>query len=155
MNWEAIGAVGEIFGALAVFVSLVYLGVQTRQNTRALKSSAFHQVRESFSDVSLALVQDPSLITLLGRINKVDPSLTEEDIARYNFFLTTFLRRGESAYFQSSQGALEQESWFGIRQTIIRVLSNQHGRDFWDSESGRFTSEYVSALNTELSKSNV
>ena len=34
MNWDAIGAVGEIFGAIAVFVSLIYLAVQTRNNTR-------------------------------------------------------------------------------------------------------------------------
>ena len=32
MNWDAIGAVGEILGALAVFISLVYLAVQVRQN---------------------------------------------------------------------------------------------------------------------------
>ncbi len=40
MNWEAIGAVGEIAGAAAVFASLVYLSLQIRQNTRAIRGSA-------------------------------------------------------------------------------------------------------------------
>jgi hypothetical protein len=35
MNWEAIGAIGEVLGALAVIVTLVYLAVQIRQNTAA------------------------------------------------------------------------------------------------------------------------
>jgi len=37
MNWEALGAIGEIVGAVAVVVTLVYLAVQIRQNTRSAK----------------------------------------------------------------------------------------------------------------------
>ena len=40
MNWEAIGAVGETVGALAVLVTLVYLAVQIRQNTKAVQAAA-------------------------------------------------------------------------------------------------------------------
>lgn len=40
MNWEAIGAVGEILGALAVVVTLVYLSVQIRQNSRMIQRDA-------------------------------------------------------------------------------------------------------------------
>lgn len=35
MNWEAIGAVGEIVGAIAVVVTLVYLTNQVRRGTAA------------------------------------------------------------------------------------------------------------------------
>ena len=34
INWEAIGAVGEVVGALAVVVSIVYLAIQIRQSGR-------------------------------------------------------------------------------------------------------------------------
>ncbi len=30
MNWDAIGALGEILGASAVFASLIYLAIQIR-----------------------------------------------------------------------------------------------------------------------------
>jgi len=40
MNWEAIGAIGEVLGALGVIVTLVYLAFQIRQNTSALKLNA-------------------------------------------------------------------------------------------------------------------
>ena len=36
MNWEAIGAIGEIIGAAGVIITLLYLASQLRQNTRAL-----------------------------------------------------------------------------------------------------------------------
>ena len=40
MNWEAIGAVGEVVGAIAVVATLVYLATQIRQNTKTVKNSS-------------------------------------------------------------------------------------------------------------------
>ena len=37
MNWEAIGAIGEIVGAAAVVFSLTYLALQLRANTRTMR----------------------------------------------------------------------------------------------------------------------
>ena len=37
MNWEAIGAIGEVLGAIGVIVTLAYLAVQIRQNTRDIR----------------------------------------------------------------------------------------------------------------------
>jgi hypothetical protein len=38
MNWDAIGAISETVGAIAVVVSLVYLAVQIKKNTNLAKS---------------------------------------------------------------------------------------------------------------------
>ena len=50
MNWEAIGAVAEALGALAVVVTLIYLSTQIRQNSRVISlnetSFALQNVRE-------------------------------------------------------------------------------------------------------------
>jgi len=40
MNWEAIGALGEWAGALAVIATLVYLAIQVRQNSASIRSTA-------------------------------------------------------------------------------------------------------------------
>jgi len=40
MNWDAVGAVGEILGALAVFISLLYLALQVRQNSAQVELQA-------------------------------------------------------------------------------------------------------------------
>ena len=36
MNWDALGAIGELAGATAVFASLVYLALQIRLRTLQL-----------------------------------------------------------------------------------------------------------------------
>ncbi len=39
MNWEAIGAIGELLGAVAVVLTLAYLAVQVRQNSENLNQN--------------------------------------------------------------------------------------------------------------------
>ena len=46
MEWEAIGAVAEIMGAIAVLITVGYLAVQIGQNTRALKTTALSSLRD-------------------------------------------------------------------------------------------------------------
>lgn len=39
MNWDMLSAIGEILGSVAVFVTLVYLTIQTRQSTAAIRAN--------------------------------------------------------------------------------------------------------------------
>ena len=41
MNWEALGAIGELIGALAVVITLGFLIAQLRLNTRALEENEY------------------------------------------------------------------------------------------------------------------
>ena len=46
MNWDAIGAIGEIVGAAAVVASLLYLATQFRASSREAKASALEKAVE-------------------------------------------------------------------------------------------------------------
>ena len=139
------GAVAELLGAAAVFLSLIYLAVQTRQNTQALRSAAFHQVRDSFSEVSLAISQNPELLDLIVRTVRGEEISDAEQI-QVSFIFTTMTRKGESAYFQSNEGTLQSESWLGIRATLLGLFANPRGVAWLESVGDRFTKEYLDDL---------
>ena len=40
MNWDALGALAEAVGALAVIITLIYLALQTRDNVKVMRSRA-------------------------------------------------------------------------------------------------------------------
>ena len=46
MNWEAIGAVGELVGGVAVIATLIYLSLQIRQTNKINASSVRQSVYE-------------------------------------------------------------------------------------------------------------
>jgi hypothetical protein len=49
MNWEAFGAVAEALGAAGVIVTLAYLAINMKQNTRALRSASLQAYRTEVS----------------------------------------------------------------------------------------------------------
>ena len=77
MNWDAIGAVGEILGAGAVVATLLYLSVQIRQNSKSLSSSAFITLVENTngvnSDLANHLGTQTSYLKALNDPDACDP----------------------------------------------------------------------------------
>lgn len=64
MNWEAIGAIGELIGALAVVLTLVYLAVQVRHSKQLLERnekiafSQVHQPQDEWSPIMASLIEN-------------------------------------------------------------------------------------------------
>jgi hypothetical protein len=52
MNWEAIGAIGKVLGAVGVIATLGYLAFQLRQNNKLLSAQARYSLRVLSSDVA-------------------------------------------------------------------------------------------------------
>ena len=53
MNWDAIGAIAELLGAVGVIASLVYLARQMGQNARATRAAAYQQLVGSLNETIL------------------------------------------------------------------------------------------------------
>ena len=51
MNWEAIGAIGEIIGAIAVLLTIIYLADQIKQNTKAVKAATQQAISDATTEV--------------------------------------------------------------------------------------------------------
>ena len=83
MNWEALGAIGEIVGAVAVVLTLGYLAVQIRQNTRAVRSSVFSELQSEVRQNSFALANDEDLARIWRQANEEFDSLTADERTRF------------------------------------------------------------------------
>ena len=59
INWDAIGAIGEIVGAAAVVVSLVYLARQMRMSNKLARSEAFRTPNTQLNSINVAFGLDP------------------------------------------------------------------------------------------------
>ena len=63
MNWDALGAVAELLGAIAVFLTLAYLAVQIRQSSKALDLQnhfAAAQIMQARTDTMMAFLSSIS-----------------------------------------------------------------------------------------------
>ena len=67
MNWDAIGAIGQVLGSLAVFVSLGYLAVQTKVSASATKHASQNAFVSEYNQFLTDMRTQPELIELLVR----------------------------------------------------------------------------------------
>ena len=86
MNWEAVGAIAELFGAIGVILSLVYLSVQIRSNTKQLRFSANQSVAESLDRAADPIYTEPCLSIWQKGHNNID-DLTEAERAVFNLLM--------------------------------------------------------------------
>ncbi len=84
MNWEAIGAIGEILGAIAVLATLVYLAAQIRQNSRFVQAATYHSTSRARNEFNFAVATTPELSALLIRAGDKSTTLDAEEQQRFD-----------------------------------------------------------------------
>ena len=87
MQLEQLSYIAEITAAILVIVSLVYVGIQVRQNTAALKLSTAQNLSEDFTDIYLALSQNNDTAGIFQRgLQDYDSLESVEKVRFYAFF---------------------------------------------------------------------
>jgi len=69
MNWEAIGVIAEITAAVAVIISLVYLGIQVKHGAAQSVANASSQSWTEFNRMQEAMIANPNIAELYGKLN--------------------------------------------------------------------------------------
>ena len=62
MNWDALGAMGEIIGAFAVFATLYYLAIQIKIQSREIEKSNGHVRAQLSIDINNMLVNNYDIL---------------------------------------------------------------------------------------------
>jgi len=57
MNWGLVSSLAEVIGVIAVIVSILYLAVQVRDNTRSVKANARYEAVYSWAITNDILYQ--------------------------------------------------------------------------------------------------
>ena len=70
MNWDAMGALGKIVGAIAVIATLVYLARQVRQSVGFARVSQNRLLVESDEDINDLIVANPAVTELLAGLEQ-------------------------------------------------------------------------------------
>ena len=91
MDWDAISGIAETTGAVGVIISVLYVGVQIRQNTIAARTSNYQQWVDTQVNVNRALSDNPDVCCLVDKANEDFEALTSPELLRlqmvfYNYF---------------------------------------------------------------------
>jgi len=139
MNWQAAGALGEIVGAFAVVISLVYLAIQVRQNTAAIAAQAAHDALAAVREFNQHLMVNPPMARIF-RIGQEDPSaLTESELEQFVHIVFTFFKTAEAVHAQSIKGTLDPDTWRAWERVFMAWGQSPGFASYWSIRKGLFT----------------
>jgi len=111
INWDALGAIAELAGALAVFATLIYLALQIRQYSDGMNSATIQQNMIAFNDINSMLGSDPSLAAIIEQGNDSPEELSEEELRSYTWIMRSFVNLYENLFEQFQRGNCPPSFW--------------------------------------------
>jgi hypothetical protein len=130
MNWDAIGALGELLGGLVVLASLAFLAIQIRRHTQALQVSSSEESNRAFGAYS-ALFTQPG-ISRIYRVGLASPEeLDEDEQITFNAILTMFFNFLAHNHTLRAQSIRTWASEDGHKAATLYILRQPGGQAWW------------------------
>jgi hypothetical protein len=152
MNWDAVGAVGEVVGAVAVVISLIYLAFQIKHNThesRAVRAQALMGANSDFNEFVGGTAELSKLIKS-GMQNFA--ALTGDEQFQYGMLAFSILNRYDFAYHQYLDGELDEKHWGKIDYELPLFMSLPGMQAWWANDKVRFSKEFVSYVEKRVAE---
>jgi hypothetical protein len=147
VNWEAISAVGQIVGALAVVISLIYVAREIRSNARAARDASERSMSDRISQIIQQLSSRPELRELYYRGIRDYESLEGADLVGFGVFMLEVFRSNEELYYQLLEGKLDPRLWSGPEAALRGINAYPGVQAWWRLRSHWFSAEYAKHIN--------
>jgi hypothetical protein len=152
MNWDAIGAIGETIGSVAVIASLIYLGVQTRTSAKATEGLVRRQIADSSQLAYLTAVDSPEFSSLVLRALTSNADLESAERSQMIRFISSIFLNFEVAYHQYESGLYDE--WETVLRRRVRAMfkNSKFAREWWEeNKSDQFSESFSTAVDELLS----
>ena len=149
MDIMELGAIGELVGGAAVVASLVYVGLQVRQNTLSLKATNAQGLANAALFYATTIGSNPQTALTFNR-GLAGDSLDPGEQAQFTYLYHAWVRSAENGYFHYLNGTLDAELWAGWNETSRSFLGSPGGRRMWESVRPRVRASFCRYIETEI-----
>ena len=151
MNWEAVGAVGEILGAAGVIATLAYLAMQIRQNTRQTQASVAHTSAKALQDTRRSVYESAEVTEIWLKGTSHPDELSESDYYRFRLLMQNGIDGIWDIHSQTTVTGLSPESWQSQGVKVVeRLLASPGGRRVWEQFGDNYTDEFRAEIDRIL-----
>ena len=147
---DTLGNLGDFIGGIAVVVTLIYLAMQLRQNTRALKAASWQGVVAGARDASrlrTKVANGPAWARGIASY----PQMPAEELARFQAVLTdeALFFQGVYALYESNQ--LDEQVYRAYLNWFCAIMATPGGCEWWRTIGQPiFVPAMVAAVNERL-----
>lgn len=138
-----LAALAEIVAAVAVVLSLIYVGRELQSNTAAVRAESLQGVSDASGQLLSTTAADSALSRIRQLGNRDISLLTEAEAYRYGLLTRQSFFTLQNVFFQNELEVLDPRVWRGYRRVICGLWSNSGVRDTWHLHREAFDPEFV------------
>jgi hypothetical protein len=146
MDWEAIGAIGEVVGAMAVVVTLLFVARDIRQNSRSLAIAALRDTTAQWNHWSDMIASSSDLASIVAKGNISYAGLTDSEKLRYGAYVQSFFDNVES-YRSLVLDHKTDRSLSVLTAITARRLLTPGFAEWWDENTSDYAGDFVDWIN--------
>ena len=122
----------EIIGAVAIVISLVYVGQELNANTAAVQAASLQSVTNASSVSMLAVVENEDFARIRVQAMRDPSQLSETEQLRWFLYQRQMWLHFQNVWQQWELGTLDNGIWEGYERVICRdLLSDEATRQQW------------------------
>lgn len=150
MTFVEVLQTSQVLGSVAVILSLVFVGIQIRQNTRATRAASHHAVSEALNRLNLLWAREGEVarIWLAGLQDRA--ALTPDERWRFDSTVRAYLHVCETMYLQAHLGAGDVGIVRAEEDGIRFVLQSAGAKEWWSENPFGFAPEFRNYLQVLL-----
>lgn len=147
---ETLGNLGDFIGGIGVLVSLVYLAIQVRQNTKASKADSYQDAVAAANEWSRQIGADREMCELIQRGSLDYAGLESVDRMQFNLLMSSYFRNMENIHAKYESGVIEDRAWGGWAMRLGAFLATPGVAEYWRRNEAAFSTGFRELLNGEL-----
>jgi len=148
MNWNAVSAISQALGTVAVVITVVYLAHQIRKNRIATQSLTYYLVTAAGAQ-NAAFIASNTELSHLFRVGMVKPDQLKEDEAfRFALVAISQFRRYENLFFQYQSGLLDEEYWVAQKENMLWFFHRAGIQGWWGEKRFAFSKSFREFLES-------
>src|SRR5919201_3661729 len=147
-DWEAISAISQLIGSVAVVFSVLYLAVQVHGSTRVAKLAAQDAAATSLREVTRPFAENADLARI-WQVGLEDlPALSPEEQTRFFHSTYQFLKAFETIHFHHVQGLMDEQIWQGWCGLLQHYIAAPGIVYYWNLRHDLFSQRFQDFVRT-------
>jgi len=129
--------------ALAVTFTLIALIISIRQNTRSQKALVVDSLAAAIASINVPAMESHALGSAISKATTNWGSASREEWIMTHYFLFSFFKLSENAWYQQKAGILDKALWVGW-ETLLRKYYHSDGvrRVWWPGRQHAYSPEF-------------
>jgi hypothetical protein len=140
----------QTLGGIGVIASIIYVGIQIRNNARALRAATYQQLSVISLQGWLTMAHNGETTGIMLRGMDDFASLDRVEKARFRFVVMSYVKGFENAWFQRRIGTLREGDWKASTADLNSFFSTPGTHAAWPIVKNRFNAEFVAFVDQIL-----